>query len=148
MFLRKLNTLLVVLSVFALTSLTVQDLTAQETKHDEYQFTGSHFAASYKECNHAALTDIPKLRQALLDAAVASGAKVLDSCEYIFAPDGFTMVILLSESHASIHTYPEFNACFVDLFTCGHNCSADAFNKSLQSYLSPAVVNEELMDRN
>lgn len=143
MFLRKTNALLVILSIF-----TLSCLSAQEKQPEEYQFTGSHFAASYKECNRKALTDIPKLRQALLDAAVASGAKVLDSCEYIFEPDGFTMVILLSESHASIHTYPEFNACFVDLFTCGHNCSSDAFNKSLQSYLSPAVVKEELMDRN
>ncbi len=113
----------------------------------EFEFTGHHFVASYKECNKEALTNLPKLKEALTNAAIKSGAHILDTVDYTFEPDGLTMVILLSESHASIHTYPEHNACFVDLFTCGNNCSAKAFDKALQEYLQPETVNHSMIDR-
>lgn len=106
----------------------------------EYQFKGNHFLASYLECDHEALTDLPSLRAAMLDAAEKSGATVLDSVKYEFVGGGFTMVILLSESHASIHTYPEVGACFVDLFTCGDNCSSKNFDEALRTYLKPEKV--------
>ena len=117
-------------------------------KADEsYQFIGKHFVASYKECDQKALTDLPKLKEALTKAAEKSGAHILDSVDYIFEPDGLTMVILLSESHASIHTYPEYGACFVDLFTCGHTCSSDAFDKVLREYLQPKKVDYSKIER-
>ena len=134
----RMNSFLFVVSLILSTSLF---------SNEAYQFTGVHFTASYKECDHDRLTDIPKLKEAMLEAAKASGAQVLGLADYIFEPDGYTMVILLSESHASIHTYPEFNACFVDLFTCGHNCSSQAFNDTLTKYLQPEQVDSELSDR-
>lgn len=114
---------------------------------ETFQFKGSHFTASYKGCDHKALTDIPQLKNAMLEAAKASGAQVLGLADYIFEPDGYTMVILLSESHASIHTYPEFDACFVDLFTCGDHCSSKAFDEALQQFLKPMQVDAALSPR-
>jgi len=116
--------------------------------NQEFKFSGTHYVASFKECDHNALTDITKLRQTMLDAARASGATVLGLSDYVFEPNGYTMVILLSESHASIHTYPEVNACFIDLFTCGTHCSSEGFVKVLQQYLQPKEVNDSLTPRN
>lgn len=113
----------------------------------EYEFVGRHFMASYKGCDSAALRDLAKLKEALVDAANQSGATILDSVDYTFSPDGLTMVILLSESHASIHTYPEHNACFVDLFTCGTTCSHEMFDKVLKNYLAPTEVNAQVVAR-
>jgi len=123
-------------------------LSANEDEAPQYNFVGTHFMASYKECDVDALTNLPKLKEALIQAARASGATVLDTVDYTFEPDGLTMVVLLSESHASIHTYPEHRACFVDLFTCGHNCSAAKFDEALRSYLAPADVTESVATRN
>jgi S-adenosylmethionine decarboxylase proenzyme len=114
---------------------------------ESYQFQGVHFLASYMDCDHAALTDIPSLRQTFLDAASQSGATVLGFSDYIFSEDGFTMVILLSESHASIHTYPEHNSCFIDLFTCGDKCSSANFAKTIKNYLHPEEVSEKILTR-
>lgn len=136
------NTLL--LAIFAFSSL----LSASEDSKPEYNFVGTHFMASYKECNVEALTDLPKLKEALVEAAKASGATVLDTVDYTFEPDGLTMVVLLSESHASIHTYPEHRACFVDLFTCGHKCSAAKFDEALRTYLEPQKVSGNVAKRN
>lgn len=120
---------------------------ADMTDGGVYSFQGVHYVASYKGCDRAALSNIETLSSTLLDAAKASGATVLEYSSHIFAPDGFTMVILLSESHASIHTYPEHGACFVDLFTCGTHCSYTAFERTLREYLKPESVDQNILSR-
>jgi S-adenosylmethionine decarboxylase proenzyme len=35
-----------------------------------------------------------------------------------FQPHGYTLLYLLSESHFSIHTYPEYQSCYIDIFCC------------------------------
>ena len=114
---------------------------------EEYDFVGKHFIASYKDCNPEALTNLTKLKETLTLAATRSGAHILDSIDYTFEPNALTMVILLSESHASIHTYPEYNACFVDLFTCGNKCSNSAFDEVLRAYLQPKKVDSQILER-
>lgn len=43
---------------------------------------------------------------------------VLERMGHQFQPHGYTLLYLLSESHYSIHTYPEFQSCYVDIFCC------------------------------
>src|ERR1051325_9961091 len=59
-----------------------------------------------------------------------SGLTVVDEGFYKFSPYGFTGFLLLSESHASLHAWPEHGYCAVDLFTC-----------NLQMDLTPLVEN-------
>src|SRR3990167_9270353 len=113
-----------------------------------HQFAGKHFLASYLHCNPEAISNVEKLMEAMDQAVEQSGATILQKSSYIFPPDGLTMVYLLSESHASIHTYPEFGACFVDLFTCGNNCSSEYFDAMLRAYLQPEEVNARTFLRN
>ncbi len=122
-------------------------LVSHVAAEESYEFRGKHFIASYCDCNHEALIDLEKLEAAMIEASMASGATVLQSAKHIFPPHGMTMVILLSESHASIHTYPEFNACFVDLFTCGEHCKSEKFDEVLRAYLQPDEVNSHFLTR-
>jgi len=46
---------------------------------------------------------------------------VLDTSAHQFEPFGYTIVYLLSESHLSIHTYPEYHSCYIDIFCCNKN---------------------------
>ena len=46
---------------------------------------------------------------------------VVGKCEHQFSPYGATMLYLLSESHLTIHTYPEQKACSINLYTCNPN---------------------------
>lgn len=98
---------------------------------------GRHFLATYIECDAAALSDRAALGAALTNAAQAAGAKVLGRSEHAFDPEGYSAVLLLAESHASIHTYPETGCCFVDFFTCGADCDAEAFDAAMQQALAP-----------
>jgi S-adenosylmethionine decarboxylase proenzyme len=120
---------------------------AVEELGEIYHFKGVHFLASYCDCDPDALKDLEQLQQVMLAAVEECGATILSEAHYVFPPDGLTMVILLSESHASIHTYPEHSACFVDLFTCGEKCSSEKFDAALRAYLKPGEVNQRTFIR-
>jgi S-adenosylmethionine decarboxylase len=67
------------------------------------------------------LDDERYLVELLENAAEASGATVLETISKKFAPQGVTVVSLLSESHISIHTWPEEGRAAVDVYTCGNS---------------------------
>lgn len=115
-----------------------------EEVHD---FEGKHFVASYIGCDSKALGNVEEMICAMDAAVKASGAAILNKTFHVFPPNGLTIVYLLSESHASLHTYPEFNACFVDLFTCGDHCAPQGFDAALRDYLKPKEVNCRLFGR-
>jgi S-adenosylmethionine decarboxylase len=113
----------------------------------EYQFAGIHFLASYMKCSDISLNDISGLKEALRNAVKASGATMLNSVDHVFDSNGYTAAIILSESHASIHTYPEFKSCFVDLFTCGDKCSHEKFHAVLGAYLKAENISYQVIKR-
>lgn len=115
---------------------------------DAYEFIGHHLVTSYMGCDSQSLTDVGMLEQVMQEAVKACGATILSSAKYVFPENGLTMVFLLSESHASIHTYPEHGACFIDLFTCGNTCDEKKFESVLMDYLRPSQVNRKLLHRN
>src|SRR5437870_2178684 len=112
-----------------------------------YQFKGNHFIASYLDCDRQSLTSIEGLRKAMEKAVKESGATILIQVDHVFESNGYTSAIILSESHATIHTYPEFQKCFVDLFTCGDKCSSERFDQVMRDYLKPKKVNYNLIKR-
>lgn len=114
---------------------------------DIHEFRGKHFLASYLGCDKEAINDEEKLMEMMIAAVEKSGAQILNYSSHVFPGHGVTMVILLSESHASIHTYPEHGACFVDLFTCGDRCSHIPFDKALQEYLKPVKSGQKVLVR-
>jgi len=61
------------------------------------------------------------LRDLLENSAIACGAEVLDTTSHKFEPQGVTALCLLSESHISVHTWPEKGEAAFDIFTCGES---------------------------
>jgi len=80
---------------------------------------GRHLLLELRECNVAVLDDLKYLENALVSAAKDSGATVLDKSFHHFAPQGVSGVVLIAESHLSLHTWPEHAYAAVDIFTCG-----------------------------
>lgn len=66
------------------------------------------------------LTDREHVRATLLAAADAGGANVVGEDFYVFPNGAVTGVLLLSQSHLSIHTWPEYGLANVDLLSYGH----------------------------
>ncbi|MDG0023636.1 adenosylmethionine decarboxylase [Trinickia sp. Y13] len=90
-----------------------------ESPHLAY---GRHVLVDIAQADHALLNDRGALVRALTDAAVAEGATVLGTIEHAFEPNGVTILLLLAESHVSLHTYPDEGRAFFDAFTCGVRC--------------------------
>lgn len=134
--------------VFSIFCLILSNALVAEDADPPYQFRGVHFIASYCDCDMDALTELGRLADAMKLAVEQSGATILEISSWEFLPNGLTMVFLLSESHASLHTYPEHSSCFVDLFTCGEKCSAEKFDAALREYLKPKTVNLRTLIRN
>ena len=79
-------------------------------------------------------TDPARIEAALRGAAEAAGATVLSAHFHPFQGGGLTGVLLLAESHISIHTWPEHDYAALDLFMCGAarlEAAADFLNASL-----------------
>jgi S-adenosylmethionine decarboxylase len=82
--------------------------------------TGIHLLADFHGVK-AALLRLPNELDALLRASArAAGAHILHSHFHTFGEGlGVTGVLLLAESHISIHTWPEYGFAAADIFMCG-----------------------------
>jgi S-adenosylmethionine decarboxylase len=65
------------------------------------------------------VTDIARLTSLTAAAVTAGNGRVLDTSHVIFPNGAITLVLILAESHLSVHTWPEENLIAIDLFSCG-----------------------------
>ncbi len=84
---------------------------------------GEHYICDFSHCDRELLLDSERSHALFSQAVRASGLTVVDEGLYKFSPHGFTSFLLLAESHASLHAWPEYGYCAVDIFTC--NLSLD-----------------------
>jgi S-adenosylmethionine decarboxylase len=80
---------------------------------------GRHLICEVTDCSFEKLDDVTFLEQTLTEACKMGGAGVISVQSKKFEPQGATVLVLLSESHCSIHTWPEYGYASVDVFTCG-----------------------------
>jgi S-adenosylmethionine decarboxylase len=79
---------------------------------------GEHFIFDLSNCSQEILLDGERAYSLFAQAVRESGLTVVDEGFYKFSPHGFTCFLLLAESHASLHAWPEYGYCAIDLFTC------------------------------
>ena len=79
---------------------------------------GEHYIFDLSDCSPEILRDSDRAYSLFSQAVHESGLTVVDEGFYKFSPHGFTCFLLLAESHASLHAWPEYGYCAIDLFTC------------------------------
>jgi S-adenosylmethionine decarboxylase proenzyme len=105
-----------------------------------------HLLAEYHGCNRAVLDDIRRIEALLRVAAKAAGATIVASVVHPFSPQGVSGVVVIEESHLSIHTWPEHAYAAVDFFTCGQGLP-EAAHEVLRAGLEAERAEVLVLDR-
>jgi S-adenosylmethionine decarboxylase len=80
---------------------------------------GTHLIAELFNCNVFHINDVKKVEEVMMAAAELSSATIIKPFFHKFSPYGISGVIVIAESHFTIHTWPEHGYAAVDVFTCG-----------------------------
>ena len=80
---------------------------------------GRHVLAEIYGCKEEILNDIKQVENIMVEGALAAGAEIREVVFHMFSPQGVSGVVVISESHLAIHTWPEYGYAAVDVFTCG-----------------------------
>ena len=107
---------------------------------------GKHILLELYDCPQSKMNDIEGLEKQLCQAAEIMGATLVDSRFHQFSPYGVSGVVVIQESHLTIHTWPEFGYAAIDIFTCG-DIDMDAGIKYLEKALQSRRVDSRLIER-
>ncbi len=97
--------------------------TEQAQKAPSITNLGRHILAEFYNCNSNVLNNLELIERVMAEAATECGATVVEKKFHMFSPYGVSGVVIISESHLAIHTWPELGYAAVDLFTCGDTCN-------------------------
>jgi len=103
----------------------------------EYSTFGRHVAMDTWGVDFDLLNNAELLKHHMVEAAEACGATVLSVQSKQFEPQGATVLVLLSESHLSIHTYPEKGFAALDCYTCGETVDPEIAIEFMVKMLKP-----------
>lgn len=80
---------------------------------------GTHLLVELRDCSPEILKDLSRVKEAMVSAAKEAKATIVDVSFHEFNPFGISGMVVIAESHLSIHTWPEYGYAAVDIFTCG-----------------------------
>jgi len=108
---------------------------------------GSHLILELYSCPADLLDDPQHVASVMASAVEASGATMIQPFFHQFAPQGVSGVIVISESHFSIHTWPEYSYAAVDVFTCGDVIDMDLAAETLRHGLQAGSMQKMMLSR-
>lgn len=108
---------------------------------------GRHLILDLYDCDPELLNNYEELQRLLEASLVMAKATILRVIGEKFKPQGVTLLALLSESHASIHTWPEIGYAAIDLYTCGDTTETHRAAEFLKTKLKAQTVNQKELVR-
>ena len=86
----------------------------------------THFLVELWDADQQMLNSVTEVRRILLESAQKARVTVLHSSFHQFNPVGVSGVVVIAESHITIHTWPEAGYAAADIFTCGDQALPEA----------------------
>jgi S-adenosylmethionine decarboxylase len=108
---------------------------------------GRHLILDLYDCDPEILDNYEELQRLLEASLVMAKATILRIIGEKFQPQGVTLLALLAESHASIHSWPEIGYCAIDLYTCGDTTQTHKAAKFLSEKLKAKTVEQKELER-
>ena len=108
---------------------------------------GKHMIADLWGCDFDLINDLQYMKSLCELAARATNASVVNVMYKEFDPQGLTVLVLLEESHLSIHTYPEYGFIAFDCYTCSDVCYPEQGLEIFKKILEPEEVKQNYLER-
>jgi S-adenosylmethionine decarboxylase proenzyme len=108
---------------------------------------GHHTLIELHGCSAAVLSDMPSLRMLVLAAIQKAGGTYVTDVFHHFSPHGVSGVVVIAESHVTIHTWPEHGYAAVDVFTCGDSFTHSVFSTMMCDRLEAEHLDAKTIER-
>ncbi|MEM3670516.1 MAG: adenosylmethionine decarboxylase [Thermoprotei archaeon] len=107
---------------------------------------GLHLLAELYGCSIPAISDVEKVRQTLVEAAKAAGSQPAYE-HFMHLKPGVTGVVVVTDSHLSVHTWPETGYVSLDVYMCDPTCRPDVSLSIVCGVFKPAFKQVMLVER-
>ena len=108
---------------------------------------GRHLIIELFDCDRKIISDLNTVEDLILEAVRISGATIVESFFHLFPPNGVSGIVVVAESHFSIHTWPEYSYAAVDIFTCGDSVDSKKALSFLKQSLKAKNVSMMELER-
>lgn len=106
-----------------------------------------HTLLEFYECDAARLKRARGVKAVLHDAVLRGGGTIVKEVFHNFSPYGVSGVIVITESHVAIHTWPEHGYAAVDIFSCSDKLNHAAIRDAIKSGLGARRVERKAFNR-
>ena len=108
---------------------------------------GKHAIIDLSECDIEILKNSDLIQDILVRAADLARVTIVGGLDHSFSPHGYTAVLILEESHFSIHTWPEFNYASIDLYSCNLQTNFNQIKDFLAAQFQARVTSFMVLER-
>lgn len=109
-----------------------------------YDSSGKHMICDFKGIqNSKLLNSCSDLKKMLKNICVEYDFQILQEVEHQFEPQGCSILFLLSESHLSVHTFPEKNHMSFDIYTCRQYSDNSEYDKIYKYLIDTLEASEK-----
>lgn len=93
---------------------------------------GIHYLIDLYECDSNSLASVADISRIMIVASEIGKLNIVRECFHQFQPYGVSGVLVLKESHFTIHTWPEYKYVSIDLYLCDYNVDVNNIIKYLE----------------
>ncbi|MGB8192800.1 MAG: adenosylmethionine decarboxylase [Chitinophagaceae bacterium] len=112
---------------------------------------GTHLIATLASDQTSSLDKYESFRELVDELIQQHGLQKLGEVYHNFSPAGYTAVVCLSESHLSIHTWPEHGRINIDIYLSNYlrnnNGTVNKIYESIKDHFAASVTNEQFLKR-
>jgi S-adenosylmethionine decarboxylase proenzyme len=105
------------------------------------------YSVDLRDCGRLGELSTDALSKAFADALTNAGATIVQAISHNFPGTGLTSVLILAESHAVLHTWPETGTVNIDIFSCSPRLQSLAAIRSLGETLGAASTSIQEIQR-
>jgi len=108
---------------------------------------GKHYIIDFYGCDSEALKKVNVIKKNMIKAGKIGELSIIKKCFHQFKPYGVSGVLVLKESHFTIHTWYEHNYASVDLYLCDQSVDVAIIIDYLRTAFNSSSVQTKLIDR-